>query len=465
MAWPGNPNWNLHNAAGEGVDRAPPAPFGQPPFTGPESWLRWAQMRGWEDWNQDSWGPGPRGGLGRRARGHGHGHGHGHGPRGPPGGRQGRRGSDAHTPDGSDNEAFPPEYITDDEVAAAVADEKSHEPKEKEKDRGEMDVDSPGTMARDTPAAADDPPEELPDETGGRRPRGGCGHQGRRGRGGFGGLGGFGGSGPQHHHRRRGSRHHGPPPPPFFGGVFGGPHGPVPPFPPFLQGLFGFGPHGPGPHGHPHHPPCPPPPPPPHHGGPHSPHGPRDGPGAAGAPFDLGPWAAAFAGHPFAQRMREFLERAGQGANNSNNNNNNNNNNRTRGENSGDDDDDEGYSFTPPVDLFEQPDRWVLHFALPGAKKEDVGVNWDADRSVLCVSGVVHRPGDEEFIRGLVSGERIVGLFSREVGLPPAGQGKGQGKEEVDAEGIVAKMEDGVLVVTVPKVERGWTEVRKVDIA
>lgn len=158
--------------------------------------------------------------------------------------------------------------------------------------------------------------------------------------------------------------------------------------------------------------------------------------------------------------MREFLERAqGQGANN---------NNRTRGAGSGSGDDmaDDDNSFTPPVDLFEQPDRWVLHFALPGAKKEDVGVNWDADRSVLSVSGVVHRPGDEEFIRGLVSGERSVGLFSREVGLPPAGQDiKGDSKEEVNAEGIVAKMEDGVLVVTVPKVERGWTEVRKVDIA
>lgn len=152
--------------------------------------------------------------------------------------------------------------------------------------------------------------------------------------------------------------------------------------------------------------------------------------------------------------MREFLERA-QGANN----------NRTRGAGEGSGDEADDNSFTPPVDLFEQTDRWVLHFALPGAKKEDVGVNWDADRSVLSVSGVVHRPGDEEFISGLVSGERSVGLFSREVGLPPAGQDKGDSKEEVNAEGIVAKMEDGVLVVTVPKVERGWTEVRKVDIA
>ncbi|KAJ0121692.1 hsp20-like protein [Diaporthe amygdali] len=432
MAWPGNFNWNMQDNTGAGVDRAPPAPFG-PPFTNPEFWQRWAQSRGWEDWNSEPWGPGPHGrhghGFGRRGRGHG--------PRGGPGGPGGRHrrgGSDDHTPEGSDNEAFPPEYITDDEVAAAVAEgEKNNE---KEKDRAEMDVDSPDTMARDEPGA-DDPPEEVPDETPGRRQRG-CGHRGRRGRGGFG----------AHDHHHRGSRHRGPPgPPPFFGGFFGGPqgpHGPPPPFPPFLAGLFGPGPHGPGPHGHPHHPP--PPPPPPH--GPQPPHG-REGPGAG---FDFGPWAAAVAGHPFAQRMREFLERA-QGAND--------NNNRTRG--AGEEADDS--SFTPPVDLFEQPDRWVLHFAVPGARKEDVGVNWDADRSVLSVSGVVHRPGDEDFIKGLINGERSVGLFSRDVGLPPAGQDRGDSKEEVNAEGIVAKMEDGILVVTVPKVERGWTEVRKVDIA
>lgn len=442
MAWPGNFNWNMQDNTGAGVDRAPPGSFGQPPFTSPEFWQRWVQSRGWEDWNQDPWGPGPHG---RHGHGHGFGRrGRGHGPRGGPGGRHAHRGSDAHTPDGSDNEAFPPEYITDDEVAAAVAEgEKAKEQNEKEKDKGEMDVDSPNTVGRDEPAA-EDPPEEIPDESSGGRRHRGCGHRGRRGRGGFGGFG-------PHDHHRRGSRHHGPPPPPFMGGFFGGPHGPAPPFPPFLQGLFGPGPHGPGPHGHPHHPPPPPPPP---HQGPHGPHA-REGPGA-GPSFDFGPWAAAFAGHPFAQRMREFLERA-QGANN--------NNSRTRGAGEGSGDDADDNSFTPPVDLFEQPDRWVLHFALPGAKKEDVGVNWDADRSVLSVSGVVHRPGDEEFIRGLVSGERSVGLFSREVGLPPAGQDKGDSKEEVNAEGIVAKMEDGVLVVTVPKVERGWTEVRKVDIA
>ena len=88
----------------------------------------------------------------------------------------------------------------------------------------------------------------------------------------------------------------------------------------------------------------------------------------------------------------------------------------------------------------------MLHIAVPGAKKEDVGVNWDADKGILSVSGVVYRPGDEAFLQGLVSGERKVGLFSREINLPPPGTEKAE-KEDVDSEGITARMEDGVLML------------------
>ncbi|KAH8179949.1 hsp20/alpha crystallin family protein [Sarocladium implicatum] len=117
--------------------------------------------------------------------------------------------------------------------------------------------------------------------------------------------------------------------------------------------------------------------------------------------------------------------------------------------------------FTPPLDLFSTASAYILHLSLPGVQKSDVGVDWDPERSVLRIAGVVHRPGDEEFQATLVQGERRVGAFAREVVLPPGGE---KGKEEVDGDAITAKMEDGVLVVTVPKVEKEWTEIRKVDI-
>lgn len=133
---------------------------------------------------------------------------------------------------------------------------------------------------------------------------------------------------------------------------------------------------------------------------------------------------------------------------------------------------DEDHAFAPPVDIFDHAASWTVHAALPGAKKEDVEVGWDAGRSSLDITGIVHGPGDEELLRGLVACERRVGLFERHVRLPPdtgadgnhGEQGKGGTVDEVDAAGITARMEDGILIVVVPKAEKEWTQVRKVDI-
>lgn len=114
--------------------------------------------------------------------------------------------------------------------------------------------------------------------------------------------------------------------------------------------------------------------------------------------------------------------------------------------------------FTPPADIFDTPDAYVVHVSLPGAKKEDVGVNWDADKSELNIAGVVYRPGDEEFLKTLALDERNVGVFDRKVKL-----GSKANPANVDADGIAAKMEDGVLLVTIPKTEE-FVDVKKVDI-
>ncbi|KAH8591347.1 HSP20-like chaperone [Bisporella sp. PMI_857] len=119
-------------------------------------------------------------------------------------------------------------------------------------------------------------------------------------------------------------------------------------------------------------------------------------------------------------------------------------------------------SFTPPIDIFSTPSAYVLHVALPGAKKEDVGVHWDNEKRTLNLAGVVYRQGDEEFLKTLSQSERRVGEFERAIKLPPGTEEK----EEVDGEAITAKLEDGVLVVTVPKLPKDseWTEVKRVDV-
>lgn len=154
----------------------------------------------------------------------------------------------------------------------------------------------------------------------------------------------------------------------------------------------------------------------------------------------------ALAGHPAAQALRGYFEPQDAAT-------------REAGEQSGEQQDDD--SFVPPVDTFNTEKAYVLHVALPGAVKEDVGVNWDADKSQLNIAGVVYRPGNEEFLQSLSSGERKVGMFERSIRLPPANV---DDKDEVDGFGITAKMENGILIITVPKAEKEWTEIHKVDI-
>jgi HSP20 family protein len=220
------------------------------------------------------------------------------------------------------------------------------------------------------------------------------------------------------------SEHRGPPPP-FSEGPHP-PHGNGPPPPPFTDG---------------HHP---------HHGpGPHQHHG-RARRGRCGGRG--GPWGGrgnfgAPAGPPaFMQDLATMFNESLFGGNN------NENDEESKAAPKSDD-------FKPEADVFDTEDSYVIHINLPGAKKEDVGVNWDAEKSELNVAGVIYRPGDEEFLKTLALDERKVGAFERKVRL-----GSRANPAQVDIEGITAKLEDGVLRVTVPKMNGEFVEVRKVDV-
>lgn len=115
--------------------------------------------------------------------------------------------------------------------------------------------------------------------------------------------------------------------------------------------------------------------------------------------------------------------------------------------------------FKPEADVFDTPDSFVVHVALPGAKKEDVGVNWDAEKSELSIAGVIYRPGDEDFLKTLALDERRIGAFDKKIRL-----GSRASPAQIDADGITAKLEDGVLAIDVPKLDSGYVEVKKVDI-
>lgn len=115
--------------------------------------------------------------------------------------------------------------------------------------------------------------------------------------------------------------------------------------------------------------------------------------------------------------------------------------------------------FRPDIDVFDTETAFVVHVALPGAKKEDIDVNWDAEKSELKVTGVTFRPGDEDFLKTLAMDERKVGAFERKVRLGSRAQ-----PAQIDVDGLTAKLEDGILFITVPKQDKDFVEVMKVDI-
>lgn len=115
--------------------------------------------------------------------------------------------------------------------------------------------------------------------------------------------------------------------------------------------------------------------------------------------------------------------------------------------------------FKPQVDVFDTETSYVLHVSLPGAKKEDVNVSWDAEKSEVSITGVVHRPGDEDFLKTLALDERQVGAFERKVRL-----GSRANPAQVDSDAIAARMDAGILTIEIPKEDKDYVDVKKVDI-
>ncbi len=96
--------------------------------------------------------------------------------------------------------------------------------------------------------------------------------------------------------------------------------------------------------------------------------------------------------------------------------------------------------FTPPIDIQETDDAYLVEVDVPGMKKEDVHIEVHDD--VLTIKG--ERKNDHEEKREDYHRiERQYGSFRREVVVP--------GGFQYDA--VNAKFEDGVLRVTLPKRE------------
>ena len=95
--------------------------------------------------------------------------------------------------------------------------------------------------------------------------------------------------------------------------------------------------------------------------------------------------------------------------------------------------------WSPPVDLEETDDAYVVEAELPGVKREDVNIELVGNE--LMITGEVR---EQERTGTLRRKTRRTGRFDYRLGLP----------SHVDPEKVDAKLSDGVLTVKVPKSER-----------
>jgi HSP20 family protein len=102
-------------------------------------------------------------------------------------------------------------------------------------------------------------------------------------------------------------------------------------------------------------------------------------------------------------------------------------------------------AFSPPVDIEETDDAYVIEADLPGVKREDIDIELEGNE--LQVTGEI-KQREGKFRRRT----RRVGRFELRVALP----------DGVDGGAVDAKLDRGVLTVRVPKAEKAQR--RKIDV-
>ena len=99
----------------------------------------------------------------------------------------------------------------------------------------------------------------------------------------------------------------------------------------------------------------------------------------------------------------------------------------------------ESVGWSPPVDIEEQDNAYVIEAELPGVKKDDVNIELVSNE--LMITGEIKEREREGILRKRT---RRIGRFEYRVRLP----------EQVDADNVEASLKDGVLSVRVPKREQ-----------
>jgi len=97
-------------------------------------------------------------------------------------------------------------------------------------------------------------------------------------------------------------------------------------------------------------------------------------------------------------------------------------------------------TLSPMMDVQDKDKEIVVKVDMPGVDKNDVEI--DIKNNMLYINANTHREKEEEK-EGYVMRERAFSRFARTFSLPA----------NVATEGAKAKLEDGVLTITIPKAE------------
>ena len=101
----------------------------------------------------------------------------------------------------------------------------------------------------------------------------------------------------------------------------------------------------------------------------------------------------------------------------------------------------DGNVFTPAIDIKEEENKLLVTTDLPGINKEDIEINLKEDMLEIRAKTGKEKETEEE---GYIRKEREYTHFYRAVRLPSS----------VKEEGSTAKIENGVLTITLPKIKR-----------
>lgn len=109
----------------------------------------------------------------------------------------------------------------------------------------------------------------------------------------------------------------------------------------------------------------------------------------------------------------------------------------------------------PAINVKENKDEYDVEVAAPGATKEDFNVNLDNDGNLVIKMEHKDDKKDENKKEHYLRREFSYSNYEQDLALP----------DDVDAGGIKAKMENGVLRITLPRTAKAEKETKRIEVA